>query len=91
MRRHQRPTTIAARALALALAQRFDAAGQEILDATADESDSGPVLLRAARVHALLGQRATAEEFASRALDAVTPGLPPHLRKQAEEFLRKTA
>ncbi|WP_326641515.1 tetratricopeptide repeat protein [Streptosporangium sp. NBC_01755] len=91
VRRHQRPTTIAARALALALAQRFDAAGQEILDATADESDSGPVLLRAARVHALLGQRATAEEFASRALDAVTPGLPPHLRKQAEEFLRKTA
>ncbi|GAA0847886.1 tetratricopeptide repeat protein [Streptosporangium amethystogenes subsp. fukuiense] len=91
VRRHQRPTTIAARALALALAQRFDAAGQEILDATADESDSGPVLLRAARVYALLGQHATAEEFASRALNAVTPGLPPHLRKQAEEFLRRTA
>ncbi|MGJ6965728.1 tetratricopeptide repeat protein [Streptosporangium sp. G11] len=91
VRRHQRPATIAARALALALEQRFDAAQQEILDALADESDSGPVLVRAARVHALLGRAATSEGLASRALGAVTPGLPPHLRRQAEELLRKTA
>ncbi|MEU4409330.1 tetratricopeptide repeat protein [Streptosporangium sp. NPDC023963] len=91
VRRHQRPATIAARALALALERRFDAAQQEILDALADGSDSGPVLVRAARVHALLGRAVTAERLASRALGAVTPGLPPHLRKQAEELLRRTA
>lgn len=91
VRRHQRPGTIAARALALALERRFDAARQEILDALADESDSGPVLVRAARVHALMGGTAMSEGLASRALGAVTPGLPPHLRKQAEELLRRTA
>ncbi|GAA2864054.1 hypothetical protein GCM10010517_23210 [Streptosporangium fragile] len=91
VREHQRPGTVAARALALALTQRFDAAEQEILDAVAGESGSGPVLLRAARVHALLGRSSSAVALATRALGAVTPGLPPHLRKQAEELLPKTA
>ncbi|GGS84029.1 hypothetical protein GCM10010156_48370 [Planobispora rosea] len=86
VRESQEPGTVAARALALALAGRFDAAEQEMLDALAAESGSGPVLLRAARVNALLGRDARAAELASRALGALNPALPPHLRKQAEEL-----
>jgi tetratricopeptide (TPR) repeat protein len=91
VRQHQQPGTMAARALALALAGRFDAAEQEMLDATSTDSAEGALLLRAARVHALLGRTTSAAELASRALGAATPGLPPHLRKQAQELLRESA
>ncbi|GAT70636.1 WD40 repeat-containing protein [Planomonospora sphaerica] len=91
VRRDQQPDTVAARALALALQGRFDAAEQEMLDAVATESGSGPALLRAARVHALLGRRSSSAALAARALAARVPGLPPHLRRQAEEVLRASA
>ncbi|MFC4061668.1 tetratricopeptide repeat protein [Planomonospora corallina] len=91
VRRNQHPDTVAARALALALAGRLDAAEQEMLDAVAAESGSGPALLRAARVHALLGRGTDATEFAGRALAATGPGLPAHLRREAEELLREPA
>ncbi|GAA3135345.1 hypothetical protein GCM10010466_27720 [Planomonospora alba] len=91
VRQNQQPDTVAARALALALAGRFDAAEQEMLDAIATESGSGPALLRAARVHALLGRVPNAAELARRALAADGPGLPAHLRRQAEELLRRPA
>ncbi|MFI6511154.1 tetratricopeptide repeat protein [Streptosporangium sp. NPDC050855] len=89
VRPHGRPGTIAARALALALTRRFDTAGQESLDALAEDPGSGPVLLRVARVQAMLGWVPYSEELVSRALEAVSPGLPPHLRKQAEELLQE--
>ncbi|MFB9722683.1 tetratricopeptide repeat protein [Planobispora longispora] len=89
VRENQEPGTVAARALALALAGRFDAAEQEMLDALAAESGSGPVMLRAARVNALLGREAKAAELVSRALGALDPALPPHLRKQGEELARR--
>nr|WP_260408299.1 tetratricopeptide repeat protein [Planomonospora venezuelensis] len=88
VRAHQHPGTVSARALALALAGRFDAAEQEVLDAVAAGSASGPVLLRAARVHVLLGRQAGAAGLAMRAIEALDPALPPHLRRQAEELSR---
>jgi tetratricopeptide (TPR) repeat protein len=91
VRHHQRPGTMAARALALALVGRFDAAEQEMLDAISGDSGSGPLLLRAARVHALLGRVAASEELAARALRVASPPLPPHLRKQAQELVRESA
>jgi tetratricopeptide (TPR) repeat protein len=88
VRHHQQPDTLAARALALAATGRLDAAEQEILDALAAGPASGPVLLRAARVYALLGRREPAVEFSARALDAASPALPPYLRDLALELQR---
>ncbi|GAA4573711.1 nSTAND1 domain-containing NTPase [Planotetraspora kaengkrachanensis] len=80
VRDHQQPDILAARALALAATGRLDAAEQEILDALAAGPPTGPVLLRAARVYALLGRPESAVEFSARALDAASPALPPYLR-----------
>ncbi|MER7208628.1 MULTISPECIES: tetratricopeptide repeat protein [Streptosporangium] len=91
VRHHQRAGTVAARALALAQAQRLDAAEQEILDATGAEPGNGPVLLRAARVNALLGRTGVSADLAARALEAGDPGLPPHLRGQAGQLLLRSA
>ncbi len=83
VRHHQQPGTRAARALALALAGRFDAAEQEAADALANGPDNGPVLLRVARVRALAGDRRKAAQLAEAALGAAEAILPPHLREQA--------
>ncbi|GAA1265896.1 hypothetical protein GCM10009677_17540 [Sphaerisporangium rubeum] len=91
VRHHQQPGTLAARGLALAADGRLDAAEQEVLDALAVGADSGPVLVRSARVYAYLGRRARAEELARRALRAVNPALPPHLRTLAGELARSSA
>jgi tetratricopeptide (TPR) repeat protein len=82
-RRGQGTDTLAARALALALAGRLDAAEQEAADALAEGRDSGPALLRVAKVHELTGGLPPAEELAGRALDAAGPALPSHLRAEA--------
>jgi tetratricopeptide (TPR) repeat protein len=97
-----RPETLAARALAFALTGRLDAAEQEALHAvdSIDQSGGpagpvggpdgrGPALLRAARTHALLGDPALAADLARKALEM--PGLPPHLRRQAEELVTRRA
>ena len=62
-----------------------------MLDAIANESGSGPVLHRAARINALLGHPRKSASLASQALDATAPELPPHLRRQAESLLRESA
>ncbi|WP_326824355.1 tetratricopeptide repeat protein [Streptosporangium sp. NBC_01756] len=87
VRQRQQPATLAARALALALAGRFDAAGQEAADAIANAGNDGPVLLRAARVHVILGDAETAAALAARAVSADDPALPDHLREQARRLL----
>ncbi|MDP9840886.1 hypothetical protein [Streptosporangium lutulentum] len=49
------------------------------------------MLHRAARINALLGRPGKSASFASQALDATAPELPPHLRQQAEGLLRESA
>lgn len=87
VRRNQQPGTLAARALALALSERLDAAEQEIADALANGPDDGPVLLRAAKVRVLAGDRKGAVQHAAAALAAAGEPLPPHLGDQARELL----
>jgi tetratricopeptide (TPR) repeat protein len=91
VRRYQQPGTLAARALALALSGRFDAAEQELADALANGPDDGPVLVRAARVRALAGDAAEAAHLAGLALAATNPALPPHLRESALRLLEDFA
>jgi tetratricopeptide (TPR) repeat protein len=87
VRYQQAPSTQAARALALALEGRFDAAGQEAADALASGGDNGPMLLRVARVRALAGPRDEAAQFAMAALAATERPLPPHLKDYAQRLL----
>lgn len=90
VRFRQQPGTQAARALALALASRFDAAAQEAADALANGEDNGPVLLRVARVRALAGDYKGAMHLAAAALAATETPLPPHMRADAELSLAKS-
>ncbi|GAA2596274.1 hypothetical protein SMC26_00945 [Actinomadura fulvescens] len=83
VRRHQGATTLAARALALAMSGKLEAAEQEAEDALANAEDDGPVLLRVAMVHALSGQDTSAARLAGLALSAAAPEVPPHLRPKA--------
>jgi tetratricopeptide (TPR) repeat protein len=87
--RPDRPATRAARALALAALERLDDARLELDDVVADAADSGPVLLRAARVHELTGDPDTATTLASQAVAATHPRLSPHQRDQAVRLLTK--
>jgi tetratricopeptide (TPR) repeat protein len=86
VRSHQRPVTLAARALALATKGRLDAAAEEAADAVADAPRDGPVLLRAALVRAQHEDAAGAGELAARALRATEPRLPPHLAGEARRL-----
>ncbi|MCP9969902.1 nSTAND1 domain-containing NTPase [Actinomadura madurae] len=86
--RHPRPSSEAARALALATLSRLDAAKRALDTALAEVTDDGPVLLRAARVEDLLGDRAAAGRFAARAAQAKDPPLPSH--QQGEAHLLRT-
>jgi tetratricopeptide (TPR) repeat protein len=89
VRRRQQAGTQAARALALALTGRFEAAEQEAADALANSEDSGPVLLRVARVRALTGSQDDAVQLAAAALAATGTSLPPHLRDRAQRLLEE--
>jgi tetratricopeptide (TPR) repeat protein len=87
VRRDQDPSTLAARALALALSGRLEAAEQEAADALANGPEDGPVLLRTARVRMLAGDREGAARLVAMALAATRPGLPPHLTDSAQRLL----
>jgi tetratricopeptide (TPR) repeat protein len=87
VRHQQQPGTQAARALALALGGRFDAAEQEAADALANSDDHGPVLLRVAGVRASTGKHTEAIHLAAAALAATETRLPPHLRERAQRLL----
>jgi tetratricopeptide (TPR) repeat protein len=52
-----------------------------------DADDSGPALLRVARVLELRGDAHTAADLAQRAVRARRPPLPGHLRKEAERLM----
>lgn len=86
VRRRQGTSTLAARALALAHIGEQGAAEQEAEDALANVADEGPVLLRIAQVKALGGDERIAAQLAERALAAMAPRLPRHLRAAAMEL-----
>jgi tetratricopeptide (TPR) repeat protein len=74
-----RPSTVAARGLALAELGDHPAANREIQDAVVKAPRNGPVLLYAARASALGGDEISSGELARRAVDATDPPLsPPH-------------
>jgi tetratricopeptide (TPR) repeat protein len=74
-----RPSTRAARGLALAALGDHLAASQEVDDAVDKAPRNGPVLLYAARAYALGGDKIFSGELARRAVDATDPPLsPPH-------------
>jgi hypothetical protein len=54
-----------------------------------DAADSGPVLLRVARVLRLDGDLDSAAGLAERAVKARRPPLPAHLRKEAERLMTR--
>lgn len=81
-----RPTTRAARGLALARLGDRSAANLEVDDAVAAAPCNGIVLLHAARAKALTGDEQAAEELAWRAADANDPGLPPYHREAARKL-----
>ncbi len=80
------PTVQAARALALATLRNRSAADQEIGAALSDAPDNGQVLLYAARVGELGGNRMMAADLARRAAAAAHPALPPHQLEQARRL-----
>jgi tetratricopeptide (TPR) repeat protein len=74
-----RPSTRAARGLALAELGDHPAAHREINDAVIKAPRNGPVLLYAARASELGGDKISSGELARRAVDATDPPLsPPH-------------
>jgi tetratricopeptide (TPR) repeat protein len=79
----ERPSTRAARGLALAKLGDRSGADTEIDDAVAEAPWNGDVLLHAARAKALNGDENAAEELARRAVDAHDPGLLPYHREVA--------
>lgn len=83
VRRQHRPSTQAARGVALATLSNRGAADQEIDAALTEAPDSGPVLLYAARVAELSGDPVIAADLARRAIKAEDPRLPPHQREAA--------
>lgn len=77
---------------AWALARRTHDGGRglastEELELAEDADDSGPVLLRVARVLRLGGAADTAAGLARRAVNARRPPLPRHLHKEAERLM----
>jgi tetratricopeptide (TPR) repeat protein len=87
VRRHQQPSTRAARGLALATIGGPGAASSEIDAALSRAPGSGPVLLYAARVAALGHDLVGAAALARRAVNATDPEVPPHQRRQALGFI----
>jgi tetratricopeptide (TPR) repeat protein len=79
----RRPSTQAARGLALAELGDHTAATEEVNDAVASAQRNGPVLLYAARALDLTGDKISASERAREAIDATDPPLSPPHRKLA--------
>lgn len=79
----ERPSSRAARGLALAKLGDQAHANMEVDDAVAEAPRNGAVLLYAARAKALVGDEYAAEELARRAVDATDPTLSPYHRKVA--------
>ena len=88
VRRPRWPSVQAARALALATLRRPGAADEEIGAALTEAPDNGQVLLYAARVGALGGDRVMAANLARRAEAADNPALSPHQLEQARKLQR---
>ena len=86
-----RPSTRAARGLALAKLGDQAAAGREIKEALEEAPRNGPVLLYSARVAALGGDLMTAGDLALRAVHAVDPALPPQQRQAALRLAERKA
>jgi tetratricopeptide (TPR) repeat protein len=80
---HDKPSTRAARGLALAELGDRGGAVKEIEAALAEAPRNGPVLLYAARAAELGGDRAAAAELAEQAINATDPPLPPHQHDEA--------
>jgi tetratricopeptide (TPR) repeat protein len=83
-----RPSTRAARGLALAELGDHTAATEEINDAVASAQRNGPVLLYAARALDLSGDKISARERAREAIDATDPPLSAPHRQQALKLAR---
>jgi tetratricopeptide (TPR) repeat protein len=81
-----RPSTRAARGLALAELGDHTAAAEEINGAVADARRSGPVLLYAARAFDLAGDKASARKRAREAIDATDPPLSPAHKQLARQL-----
>lgn len=81
-----RPSILAARGLALAELGDHPAASKEIDSAVAKAPRSGLVLLYAARVTALGGDKISSAELARRAVDATDPPLSGQHREAAERL-----
>jgi tetratricopeptide (TPR) repeat protein len=75
---HDKPSTRAARGLALAELGDRGSAVKEIRAALAEAPRNGPVLLYAARAEALVGDHAAAADLAEQAINATDPPLPRH-------------
>jgi len=80
---HDKPSTRAARGLALAEIGDYGGAVKEIEAALEQAPRNGPVLLYAARAEALGGDQAAAAELAGQAINATDPPLPLHLHDEA--------
>ena len=87
VQRRQRPSTLAARALALATLHRSLGPDPELDTALSRAPDNGPVLLYAARAAALARDVTIAAELARRAVSATDPAVPPHQREQALKLI----
>jgi Flp pilus assembly protein TadD len=87
--RSQTPSSRAARAVILARQGRFAEAEEGIKQAIDAAADSGPVLLRAARVRALRGDHRGAARLAEEAINATGIPLTQHQRKQADQLQKK--
>jgi tetratricopeptide (TPR) repeat protein len=86
-----RPSTRAARGLALAGLGDHYAATREVGDAVAAAQRSGPVLLFAARACELTGDKASCREWVRLAIDATDPPLSPSHQAVARKLARRLA
>jgi tetratricopeptide (TPR) repeat protein len=84
-----RPSSRAARGLALAKLGDQAAASREIKDALEEAPRNGPVLLYSARATALGGDLNMAEDLARRAIDAMDPALPPQQLQAALQLAER--
>jgi tetratricopeptide (TPR) repeat protein len=84
-----RPSSRAAWFLAKKTCEGVEVSGAGELGLVDGADDSGPVLLRVARVLRLEGDADTAAGLAERAVKARQPPLPKHLRKEAERLMAR--
>jgi tetratricopeptide (TPR) repeat protein len=87
---HDKPSTRAARGLAMAELGEYGPAAKEIEAALEQAPRNGSVLLYAARAEALGGHAGAAAERARQAISASDPPLPLHQRDQAWALVGQT-